>query len=59
MLGKPKDGDTRACLALVDISPGIIEAEFLRIPYDVEKVASAIAESGLPGYFADRLRQGK
>jgi len=58
-VGKPKDGDTRACVALVDIRPGVVETEFLRLSYDVEKVASAIIKSGLPEYFADKLRQGK
>ena len=58
-VGEPKDGDTRTCVALVDIEPGAVKAEFLRLPYDVEKVASAIVESGLPGYFADRLREGR
>lgn len=58
-VGKPKDGDTRTCVTLVDIKPGIVEAEFLRLFYDVEKVASAIVEKGLPEYFADRLREGR
>lgn len=36
-----------------------VKSEFLRIPYDIEKVASAIIESGLPSCFAEKLRQGK
>ncbi len=58
-VGKPKDGDIRACVAVVEITPQTVTTEFLRVPYDVEKVASAIIERGLPSYFADRLRQGK
>ncbi|MFN3739973.1 MAG: metallophosphoesterase family protein [Thermodesulfovibrionales bacterium] len=58
-VGKPKDGDTRACLCIVDIKPDNVNTGFLRIPYDVEKVATAIIESGLPPYFADKLRAGK
>ncbi len=58
-VGKPKDGDTRTCVCIVDITPDNVNAEFLRIPYDVEKVASAIIESGLPSYFAEKLRMGK
>ncbi len=58
-VGKPKDGDTRACFLLLDIKDGTIASEFLRLSYDAERVASAIVESGLPGYFADRLREGR
>ncbi len=58
-VGKPKDGDTRACVVLLEIKDRAVVSEFLRLPYDVEKVASAIIESGLPGYFADRLREGR
>jgi putative phosphoesterase len=58
-VGKPKDGDPRACLCILDITPDNVKAEFLRIPYDIEKVVSAIIKSGLPPYFAERLRQGR
>ncbi|GAB4421116.1 MAG: metallophosphoesterase family protein [Thermodesulfovibrionales bacterium] len=58
-VGKPKDGDVRTCVCIVDITPDDVNTEFLRIPYDVEKVASAIIESGLPSYFAEKLRAGK
>ncbi len=58
-VGKSKDGDTRACITLIEISKGDVKTEFLRAPYDVEKTASAIIESGLPPYFAEKLRQGK
>ncbi|MFN3478905.1 MAG: metallophosphoesterase family protein [Thermodesulfovibrionales bacterium] len=58
-VGKPKDGDTRACLCIVEIMPDNVNTEFLRIPYDVEKVAMAIIKSGLPSYFAEKLRMGK
>lgn len=58
-VGKPKDGNTRACVTLVDISDGDVKTEFVRVPYDIEKTASAIIESGLPPYFAEKLRAGK
>ncbi len=57
-VGKPKDGDTRACAAIIDITLDEVKTEFLRVHYDVEKVASAISTSGLPVYFADKLRHG-
>lgn len=58
-VGKPKDGDTRTCVCIVDISSVKVNTEFLRIPYDIEKVASAIIKSGLPSYFAEKLRMGE
>ena len=58
-VGKPKDGDTRACVALVQITGGGVKTEFIRVPYDIEKTASAIIQSGMPPYFAERLREGK
>lgn len=58
-VGKPKDGDTKACLTLVEITGGHVKTEFVRVPYDVEKTAAAIIESGLPPYFAEKLREGR
>ncbi len=58
-VGKPKDGDTRTCVCIVDIMPDRVNTEFIRIPYNVEKVALAIIEKGLPSYFAEKLRAGK
>lgn len=58
-VGKPKDGDPRACVAMIDITAGSVNAEFRRITYDVAKTAQAIVASGLPGYFAERLKEGK
>lgn len=56
-VGKPKDGDTRACVTLVDITTETVKVEFLRVPYDVEKAAQAIFASGMPSYFAERLKE--
>jgi putative phosphoesterase len=58
-VGKPKDGNTRACVTLVDIREGDVKAEFVKVSYDIEKTASAIVESGLPPYFAERLKEGR
>jgi diadenosine tetraphosphatase ApaH/serine/threonine PP2A family protein phosphatase len=58
-VGKPKDGDPRACVALLEVTPDTVKTEFLRIEYDVEETAAAIVEQGLPPYFAEKLRQGR
>ena len=58
-VGKPKDGDPRACVTLIDIIAETVNVEFLRVSYDVEKAAQAIVSSGLPEYYAERLKVGK
>jgi diadenosine tetraphosphatase ApaH/serine/threonine PP2A family protein phosphatase len=56
-VGKPKDGDPRACYALVELGRRS-RAEFRRVTYDVESAARAVEQSGLPGEFAAQLRRG-
>jgi len=58
-VGKPKDGDPRACVTLVDITKDDVTTNFLRVPYDIEATAEAIVERGLPGYFAERLKEAR
>jgi len=57
-VGKPKDGDPRATYALVDFKEDGITYEIIRVPYDVEAMASAVEQSGLPVEYADMLRRG-
>jgi putative phosphoesterase len=63
-VGKPKDGDTRACYAILDINPETsmkvadsFKVEFVRVAYDVESIAQAIEASPLPDVYADMLRK--
>ncbi|MBA4373709.1 MAG: YfcE family phosphodiesterase [Thermodesulfovibrio sp.] len=58
-VGKPKDGDIRTCATLIEISGGDVRADFIRVSYALEKTAAAIIESGLPAYFAGKLREGR
>lgn len=55
--GKPKDGNPRACWALLDTASGAIE--FRRVAYDIERVAAAILASDLPPEFAVQLREAR
>jgi predicted phosphodiesterase len=57
-VGRPKDGDPRACYALLDVAGGSLKVEFIRVPYDVEKTMAGIRSSGLPGEFAEYLQTG-
>ncbi|MDD5772352.1 MAG: YfcE family phosphodiesterase [bacterium] len=58
-VGKPKDGDPRTCVAIINIMDKEIKTEFLRLTYDIEKVVQAIRESELPAYFADKLKEAR
>lgn len=57
-VGRPKDGDPRACYALVRFGDADPEIEIVRVPYDVERAARAIRESGLPEELATHLERG-
>jgi predicted phosphodiesterase len=57
-VGRPKDGDRRACYVVLDVREGDAHAEFIRVDYDVERAAAAIRESGLPADFAEHLLTG-
>jgi len=48
--GRPKDGDWRVCYAVVDpaaLAAGAPAAEFVRVPYDYERLAEALAQTDL------------
>ena len=55
--GKPKDGDWRACYALLETADPTAVA-FVRVPYDVKAIAEAIRSSNLPDEFALDLEAG-
>ena len=53
-VGKPKDGDWRACYALLDDG----KAAFRRVEYDVKAAAAAIRATELPHEFAADIESG-
>lgn len=62
-VGKPKDGDPRACYAMMEVSSTTrltdaksLSVSFVRVAYDVERAAQAVEASPLPNPFADMLR---
>ena len=57
-VGRPKDGDPRACYVLLTTEGSAIRVEFVRVAYDIDEAARAIRESELPSEFADFLRSG-
>jgi len=57
-VGRPKDGDPRAGYVLLEMSGHDVHVDIVRVPYDVERAATAIIKSELPNDFADHLRTG-
>lgn len=57
-VGRPKDGDWRACYVLLSVDERSVAVDFVRVEYDVERVARAIQQSELPDDFAEQLRTG-
>lgn len=58
-VGKPKDGDPRACYVVVSAEGDSLAVEFIRVAYDVEQAAQAIEATEMPDEFAQMLREGK
>lgn len=63
-VGKPKDGDQRACYVLMHLDtslskfdPDSVSIEFKRVDYDVEKAAKAVEGSDLPNAYTEALRK--
>lgn len=57
-VGKPKDGDSRACYAVLEASGQELAVQFVRVPYDVESAARAIEAGEMPDEYAEMLRLG-
>jgi predicted phosphodiesterase len=57
-VGRPKDGNWRACYVLLSMEPSGARVTFVRLPYDVDEAASAIRASDLPDEFAEILKSG-
>lgn len=58
-IGKPKDGDPRACYAIMEAEGKDLKVEFIRVGYDVERAARAIEASDMPHEYANMLRAGR
>jgi predicted phosphodiesterase len=57
-VGRPKDGDWRACYVLLSVEQAGMRVEFVRVPYEVDEAADAIRVSDLPTEFAEILKSG-
>jgi predicted phosphodiesterase len=57
-VGRPKDGDWRACYVLLDVGEEPVRVEVIRVEYDLDRAARGILASDLPHEFAGYLRTG-
>lgn len=55
-VGQPRDKDPRASYAVIDLKN--MEAEIIRVDYDVDKVNTQIVKAGLPEFLGERLSKG-
>ena len=53
-VGQPRDGDPRACYAIIDTG----NIEIVRVPYNVERVQEKMRKEFLPPLLIDRLSAG-
>ena len=65
-VGKPKDGDSRLCYAILELSQNTIpsnseaiKVNFKRVEYDVKKAAKAVENSEFSSAYAEALRVAK
>lgn len=58
-VGRPDDGDPRACYAILRIDSENIEVRHYRVEYDVEAAIAAIREHKLPEAFAQMTLEGR
>lgn len=56
-VGKPKDGDPRASLAVLHIGREVT-AEVVRVDYDLEAEARLLKDNGMPPVTVERLQSG-
>ncbi len=56
-VGQPRDGDSRAAYAIIDLEKR--KNELYRVKYDYNKVAKMVIECKLPVYLGDRLSHGE
>jgi putative phosphoesterase len=54
-VGKPKDGDARGALAILEADGDQVRATIERVAYDAGAVAAEVRDAGLPAEFADKL----
>jgi putative phosphoesterase len=58
-VGRPDDGDPRACYALLSLVDNTIAIEHFLVEYNLDQAVQAIRKNGLPEAFAQMLIRGR
>jgi putative phosphoesterase len=58
-VGRPDDGDPRACYAILELDREGVRVQHHRLAYDVARAVAAIRAHGLPEAFAQMMLQGR
>jgi putative phosphoesterase len=58
-VGRPDDGDQRACYASLEIDKHLVHVIHYRVPYNVDRAIQAIHTANLPPEFAVMLSSGR
>jgi putative phosphoesterase len=58
-VGRPDDGDPRACYAILRFLGDEFQVQHHRVGYDVERTVAAVHENKLPDAFAQMFLQGR
>jgi predicted phosphodiesterase len=57
-VGRPKDGDWRACYVRLELGRGAPRVEHVRVGYDIDATIAGVRAAGLPEDFVEFLRTG-
>ena len=58
-VGRPDDGDPRACYAVLELAREGVQVRHYRLAYDVARAVAAIRAHGLPEAFAQMMLSGR
>ena len=58
-VGRPDDGDARACYAVLDITPRKFQVRHFRLDYNVQRTIDAMRKHRLPEVFLQMIVRGK
>ncbi len=58
-VGRPDDGDPRACYAIMRLTPRQVQVRHFRVEYDLQAAVDGIRRSGLPESFAQMILSGR
>lgn len=58
-VGRPDDGDPRACYALLELEEDSLGVTHHRVAYDVQRTVDAVLQQNLPPAFAEMFLKGR